>query len=120
MMRFYNLLVSLASSLSLAAAQDTSRIRSRTSTNAVCTNTGTAVTATSTFAPLLSIHLGTGEECPQSALLDVHYHNEDDVGCCTQSARLTTAAGGELACCGCGTTCTGSVPKMADWTFSAG
>lgn len=105
---------------SLAAAQDTSRIRSRTSTGAVCTNTGTAVTATATFAPLLSVHLGTNEECPQSAVLGVHYHNENDVGCCTQSAVLTTAAGGQLACCGCGTTCTGSVPNMVDWTFSAG
>ena len=113
-------LASLASSLWLAAAQDTSRIRSRTSTNALCTNTGTAITATMAFAPLLSVHLDADEECPQSAPLNVHYHNENDVGCCTQSAVLATAAGGGLACCPCGTACTGSVPAMVDWTFSAG
>jgi hypothetical protein len=116
------LLVSLTSSFSLAVAQDTSRLRSRTSTNAACTNIGTAVTATSTFAPLLSVHLEneTNDECPKSALLDAHYHNENDVGCCTQSAVLTTAAGGQLACCACGATCTGAIPSMVDWTFSAG
>ncbi|KAK4446683.1 hypothetical protein QBC34DRAFT_411167 [Podospora aff. communis PSN243] len=116
-MRTSPLFLSLAS---LAAAQDTSRIRSRTSTGAVCTNTGAAVTATATFSPLLSVHLGASEECPQSAALGVHYHNGNDVGCCTQSAVLTTATGGQLACCGCGTTCTGSVPGVVDWTFSAG
>ena len=58
----------------------------------VRTNTGTAITATSTFAPLLSVHLGTDEEYPQSALLTVHYHNEMMSGCCTQSAVLETAA----------------------------
>ncbi|KAK0651116.1 hypothetical protein B0T16DRAFT_73327 [Cercophora newfieldiana] len=128
-MHLFVLLVSITSSFSLAVAQDTSRLRSRTSTlNAACTNIGTAVTATSTFAPLLAVHLehhddsghGHDDECPRSALLDVHYHNENDVGCCTQSAVLTTAAGGQLACCPCGATCTGAIPSMVDWTFSAG
>ncbi|KAK0731934.1 hypothetical protein B0H67DRAFT_566255 [Lasiosphaeris hirsuta] len=101
-------------------AQDTSRIRTRSSTNAVCTNTPVSgPLPTSTFLAVLSAHLNEDEECPRSALLNVHYHNEDDVGCCTQSAILTVASG-TPACCSCGATCTGSVPSMVDWTFTAG
>jgi hypothetical protein len=113
------LLISLAPYFSRVVAQDTSCMRI-THHWCVCANTCTAVTATSTFAPLLSTHVGTNEECPQLALLSVHYYNDDNVGCCTQSAVLTAVAGGRLACCGCGAACTGSVPSMADWTISAG
>jgi hypothetical protein len=95
----------------------TTRARTQTGTG-VCTATAAlAEPSTTTYLPILSIH--AGDECPQSALLNVHYHDEEGVGCCTQSATLTEP-GGTAACCPCGAACTGTVPSMLDWTFSAG
>jgi hypothetical protein len=113
-------IISLLPVLSATLAQNRDTSRLRTSTDAVCTNTAVSgPIPTSAFIAILSAHLDTNEECPQSAALNVHYHNENNVGCCTQSAVLTMP-GGTPACCACGATCTGGVPVMVEWTFSGG
>lgn len=103
--------------LHLVAPHETSHMHSHASSNAVCTLNPAMPTATSAYATILSMHHDTDAECPQAGQMDVHYHNEDDYGCCTQSATLTIV-GGAAGCCPCGAICTGSVPAMVDWHFS--
>ncbi|KAH8702787.1 hypothetical protein GQ44DRAFT_732729 [Phaeosphaeriaceae sp. PMI808] len=57
-----------------------------------------------TFQP--SVHPATRDERPQGAQPDSHYHKENDIACCTQSATVTPPNGTPLV--------------MFDRTFSGG
>jgi hypothetical protein len=46
--------------------------------------------------------------------------NSTNEGCCTKDFTLTTVSHTSLACCPCGATCTGAVPKPSDWYWSRG
>ncbi|OCK85055.1 hypothetical protein K432DRAFT_378012 [Lepidopterella palustris CBS 459.81] len=101
--------------------QDSTGVPPYSYSNSYCVTAGP--TATVAYEPCYSYHSTASstvnEGCPQNAQLDIHFHNEDNFGCCTQSATLTTASG-LLACCPCGAICTGAVPSMVDWSFVAG
>src|ERR1051326_2951981 len=60
-----------------------------------------------------------GDNCPYDDHHGMHFFNQNNSGCCTQSATLTIPSG-KPACCPCGSVCTGSIPAMISWTLSAG